>query len=510
MEEILNNLQKIKDIRIISRTSVEQYRNTSKSVPQIARELGVNYIVEGSGQRYGNSFRVNVQLIRAKKENYLWGKLYEQKIGKPGDIISVQSSIAQSIVTELRGTMTPEEKKMIEKVPTTNLSAYDYYQKGKEEFSKYWIDVSDNQSLSMADKFFKRALESDPAFADAIVGRAEVLWNYRNDPKRKNIKDSVLMLTDIALSYDDKNAEAYVIKGWCYDDEGLADKALQYYQKAIDLNPNDWKAYFGLAELYDFVEPVKSLANLSKAASLTHGDAEMPTLLRHIGGELLITGFPEKASQFFGRAFELDGDSAVYLSCLGGIENNQGNYAKALEFYEKAYVLKKNYAEVIQDLAIYYQIAGKNVESLKFYTELESTNSLNYNMHRMGYSLWKNGFRKEAEEYFRKHIDYCNTVLKTSRRSDLIAYAYYDLAGISAFKGDSKKAYQYLRLFNQSKNCFTYMLTLIKNDPLFINIKSDPEFRQIVDDMETKLDKVHQEVAKWLDEQNELKSGFPE
>ena len=501
MEEILNNLQKIKDIRIISRTSVEQYRNTSKSIPQIAKELGVNYIVEGSGQRHGNSFRVNVQLIRAKKENYLWGKLYDQRIINPGDIVGVQSSIAQSIVTELEGTITPQEKALIEKIPTTNLTAYDYYQKGKEELSSFWVDMSNSSALIRSEKLFRKALEADPAFAKAIAGQAEVLWNKHNVMQQQGLVDSVFLLTDIAISYDNKLAEAYVIKGWCYDDAGFAEKAREEYMKAIELNPNDWKAYFGLAELYDFEDPVKSLQNLKKAVSLTHGANEMPTLLRHIGGELLVTGFIDKSHQYFSRAFDLDGDSAVYLSCLAGIEQNQGNYNKALQIYKRALKLKDNYNEVIHDLAVYSQLSGRDSESLKYYRELESRNAMNFNMHRMGYSLIKNGYPEEGKKYIDRHLEYCSNILKSGRRSDLVFYTYYDLAGIYAFLGDKTRSYQNLRLFSQSKNSFLYMVTLIKNDPLFDGIKNEPEFKNVITGMETKYQMVHEIVGRWINEQ---------
>lgn len=504
MEDILNNLQKIKDVRIISRTSVEQYRNTSKSIPQIAKELGVNYIVEGSGQRHKNSVRLNVKLIRAKKETYLWGKQYDQKITKTEDITNLQSTIAQSIVSELEGTITPQEKKLIEKIPTSNLSAYDFYRRGREELSKFWIDVNDKSPLFKAEKLFNKSLELDPRFAEAIIGQAEVYWHYRTYLNRVNVLDSVMMLTEIALSYDDKLAGAYVIKGWCYDEEGLSDKAFDQYSKAIELNPNDWKAYFGLAELYDFEDPLKSLTNLRMAASLTHGALEMPTILRHIGGELLVTGFTEKAATYFTRAFDLDGDTAIYLSCLGGIEQNQGNYQKAIEYYKMALRMKKNYAEVIHDLALYSQLIGKKEESLKYYRELNSTNELNYNLHRMGYALWQNGFTKESEKYFRDQMEYCNSVLKNGHRSDLIIYAYYDLACIYAFRGETKKAFQYLRLFNKSKNCFTYMLLLIKNDPFMDNLKNEPEFIQIVNEMDNKYKSVHEKVGIWLDSQADL------
>lgn len=504
MEEILNNLQKIKDLRIISRTSVEQFRNTSRPVSEIAKELGVNYLVEGSGQKYGNSFRINVQLIRAKKETYLWGQLYEQKIRIPGDIISVQSSIAKSIVAELRGTITPQEKMLIEKIPTTNLTAYDFYQKGKEEFSKFWIDVTNTKALSKAEYLYGKALKSDPKFAYAIVGMAEVYWNKHYYMKRENLLDSVLMMADLALSYDDKIADANVLKGWCYDDTGMYDKALAEYTRAIELNPNNWKAYYGLANLFYFDDPVKSLYNLHRAASLTHGSPELPTILRNIGGELLVTGFIEKALTYFSSAFEIDGDSAIYMSCLGGIEQNQGNYDKALQYYQLAYNLKKNYTEVVHNIALCYQMLGNHKEALRYFKEVELQNGLTYNMHRMGLAFWENGFRDEGEEYIKKQIDYSNSVLKTGRRSDQIAYTYYDLAGILAFKGDRKKAYQNLRLSNEGKNCFLYMVTLIKNDPLFNSLKQEPEFIKIINDMEVKFKRVHDEVGVWLETQKEI------
>jgi TolB-like protein/Tfp pilus assembly protein PilF len=504
MEEVLNNLQKIKDVRIISRTSVEQYRNSTKSIPQISKELGVNYIVEGSGQRYGNSFRINIQLIRGRKETYLWSKSYDQLITSPYDIINIQSAIAQSIVSELEGNITPREKQLIEKIPTTNLTAYDFYQKGKEELSKFWIDITDKQALSKADKLFKKALEYDPKFAEAIVGQAEVYWNYRHYLDKNNVMDSVFLLTDIALSLDDKIAQAYVIKGWCYDEEGLADKAREQYIKAIRLRPNDWKAYFSMAELYDFEDPVKSLSNLRKSASLTHGAVEMPTLLRHIGGELLVTGYFEKANEYFTKAFELDGDTAIYLSCLGGIEHNRGNYEKALSLYKEAYKAKRNYFEVIHDLALFSQLTGRDEDALKYYRELESHNEMNSNEHRMGYTLWKNGFYDEANKYINRHLEKCLSFPQKGARADQIVNTNYDLAGIYAFKGDKEKAFIYLRLFNQTRNCFTFMINLIKNDPLFDTIRDEPEFLRIIADMELKYDKVHADVGKWISDQEEF------
>jgi TolB-like protein len=131
MEEVLNNLQKIKDLRVISRTSVEQFRNQAKPILEIAKELGVNYIVEGSAQKYGNSFRLRTQLIMAEQESHLWGESYQQRLSEAEDIFRIQSEVAESIAKELRAVITPEEKDLIEKVPTNELEAYDAYLKGQ-------------------------------------------------------------------------------------------------------------------------------------------------------------------------------------------------------------------------------------------------------------------------------------------------------------------------------------------------------------------------------------------
>ena len=138
MEEVNNNLQKISDFsRVISRNSVEQFRNnTTKSMFEIAKRLNVNYIVEGSGQKYGNKFVLRVQLIVANNEKHLWGKSYDREIRETSDIISIQSEIAQAIAAELKSIITPEEKQLINKIPTTNLTAYDFYKQGREEYAK--------------------------------------------------------------------------------------------------------------------------------------------------------------------------------------------------------------------------------------------------------------------------------------------------------------------------------------------------------------------------------------
>ena len=153
MEEILNNLQKIKDLRVISRTSVEQYREKKKPIKEIAQELGVNYIVEGSGQKYGSSFRLRTQLIMAEHESHLWGESFQQKITEVEDIFNIQTKIAETIAHELKAIITPEEKQLIEKTPTSNNEAYEAYLKGR-----FYCQNINQNNLDIAQKHFEIAM----------------------------------------------------------------------------------------------------------------------------------------------------------------------------------------------------------------------------------------------------------------------------------------------------------------------------------------------------------------
>ena len=218
MEDILDNLQKISDLRVASLTSVEQYKNkTRPSLPELAKKLNVNYIVEGSGQKSGNKLVLRVQLVAADNEKRLWGESYEKEIKEPKNIYNIQSRITKSVASELKAGITHEEKKLIDKIPAINLTAYDFYQRGRNELNNYWngeSDYANSKNARKAEDLFRKALEYDSTVAQAYVGLA---WIYL-DKYYLSLKllDTVLILTGFALSYDDQLAEAYYIKGNYY------------------------------------------------------------------------------------------------------------------------------------------------------------------------------------------------------------------------------------------------------------------------------------------------------
>jgi len=506
MEAILNNLSMIEDLRVPGRTSVEQYRDNPKPIPMVAEEMDVSYILEGSGHRDGNNVRLIIQLLDGREDQHLWSKTYDADIE---EIFAMQSEIAQSIAREIAAVITPEEKQLIEKIPTTNLTAYDLYQQGKDEHIHYKLENNNRAELERAEELYHDALEYDSTFAQAYTGLANVYWDkyYWETYFSDDFMDSVLILADIALSYDDQLAEAYTVRGDYFRLNGQNEQAIRDYDKAIKFNPNDWMAYQGRGWIYFDEDWVKSLANYHKAASLNHG-SELPNLLRIIGNLYNACGFIEKGNNYIEDAFKLNGDSVIYYSSLAYGEWFRGNYARSIEFLEKGYAIDSTDSYTLRSLGGYYLFLGQFEESLKHYAKyierLEELGSIVLNdMVEIGYVYFKNGYKEEADYYLDEQINYCNESIELGRWYSKNLYAYYDLAAVYAFRGEKDKAFENLRIFNQKQKMSKWVLN-IKDDPLFDKLRDEPEFQQIVRDFEAKYQAEYERVRQWLEENDML------
>ena len=237
MEEILGSLQKIKALRVISRTSVEKYRERKMSVREIAEELGVNYIVEGSGQKYGNAFRLRAQLIMAERESHLWGESFQQKITDVEDIFNIQIRIAKSIAEELRAVISPEEKKLIEKMPVADLAVYDEYLKARS----YIIDGR-REVMTKALESLTGAVAKNPDWAPLYAGLAEAwLWMQQNAYEQPSVAaPQIIENLNKALALDPDLAEAHYLSAmiahlvdWDWE------KSEKEFLRALAINPND-------------------------------------------------------------------------------------------------------------------------------------------------------------------------------------------------------------------------------------------------------------------------------
>jgi TolB-like protein/AraC-like DNA-binding protein/Tfp pilus assembly protein PilF len=504
MDAILNHLSKIKDLRVIDRTSVEQYRGTDKTSNIICKELDAKFLLEGSFQKYGDQARLGVRLIRPGKRSHIWAKEYDRNWK---DILLVQSEVAQTIAKELQAVITPTEKQLMEKVPTTSLTAYDFYQRGREEQFKYWLDDNNKEAIERAENLFNKALEYDSIFAPAYTGLAWVYWNkyYYKTYLTEEFLDSALTLADIALSFDPQLSEAYVIRGNYYRRHNQNERAINEFDKAIKFNPNDWQAYYRKGWLYFSDDYVEHIDNLQKAASLHRGTL-LPQIYRDIGLGYAHTGFKEKAISYVKEALKLDDDSAQYYCFMGEIEDINGNFGKAIEFLEESYAIDSSDLWVMRLIAQGYLYLDQFEESLECYKIYEErlkaldrplAGSMIF---QIGYAYWANGFKKEAEYYFETGMEFQNELVRLGRYH----FTFYAFAGIYAFMGDSDKAYEYLRLINQNPRMPLYFIKNYKYNPLFDNIRDEPEFQRFLHDVEAKYQAEHKRVRKWLEENDLL------
>ena len=246
MEEILNNLQKINSFTVRSRTSSDQYRDTKKSITIIGNELNVNYLVEGSVGREGDNIKIWVQLIDSKADKHIWSNDYTRESKQ---IFSLQSEIAKEIASELKTILSPEEIKKIEKRPTENLEAYNYYLIGNEY---YWRSY-ENQDYNIAASMYTKAIEADPNFALAYIRLAlchlSIYWFYFDHSMERILKSKNAI--DAATKIDPHLPEIHLALGY-YHYWGFLNysEALKEFKMAETKLQNNSECYYGMASVY--------------------------------------------------------------------------------------------------------------------------------------------------------------------------------------------------------------------------------------------------------------------
>jgi serine/threonine protein kinase/Flp pilus assembly protein TadD len=236
-DEILTRLSKIADLKVISRTSTQNYRTRPKNVPEIARQLGVAHILEGSVQKSGETVRVNVQLIKAANDSHLWADTFDRKLT---DIFSLQSEVAKAIADQLRAKLTGQEEQVISAKPTENPEAYDAYLRGLA-YSLRMIYAPAN-ALN-AQKYLKEAVRLDPKFAPswALLSYVDArAYLTRNLQPTLALREEARQAAETALTIQADLGEAVVAKGYyhyaCLKDY---DTAEQYYEQARPLLANN-------------------------------------------------------------------------------------------------------------------------------------------------------------------------------------------------------------------------------------------------------------------------------
>jgi TolB-like protein/tetratricopeptide (TPR) repeat protein len=331
-DELLTSLANIGSLKVISRTSVMEYRETTKNLRQIGKELSVATVLEGAVQRAGDNVRINVQLIDATTDEHLWANTYDRRLSTD-NLFAIQTEIATTIADKLKATLTPDEKERIEKVPTENLQAYNLYLAGRQNVYQRKVE-----NLQRASELFEQAIALDPKFAKAYSGLSDTL--------------NILYSNFGALEPDMVFAKA----------KALLDKAV-----ALDPNDADIHASLGLlaSTRWDITSSDADLAaavqGFERAIALNSNHAQA---VAWYAGQELFSGKYAHAIELFERSLELDPLARVSQLNLGESYAGIGEHRKALDTWLQCARTNPDWPGAPDDIGLHLTNLGRLDEAL--------------------------------------------------------------------------------------------------------------------------------------------------
>ena len=370
-DEILTRLAKIAELKVISRTSTQRFKSAPNDLRQIAQQLGVANILEGSVQRANNQVRVNVQLINAVTDAHLWADTYDRKLT---DIFAVESDIAKTIADTLQAKLTGSEKIAITTKPTENPEAHELYLKGR-----YFWNRRTGANLQKAVEYFEQAIAKDPKYALAYSGLADChvllpvypeLGSYPRDEMPK-----ALAAAHKAVDLDDSLAEAHTSLARALASDLQLSAAISEFKRAIELNPSYATAHQWFGECLQSQGRVEEgLAELTRAQQVDPLSLVNNAL---VGFALDTVGKSNEAIAQLRRTIEMDPSFANTHGMLGNVLENQGQLKEAVVEYEKSHSLGADPIAAAQ-LARAYFLVGRKAEAQQFWDKLKALSERQY------------------------------------------------------------------------------------------------------------------------------------
>jgi TolB-like protein/Tfp pilus assembly protein PilF len=424
-DELITDLASIASLRVISRTSTAHYKGTRKTIPEIARELNVDAVVEGSVGRSPNKVRIRAQLIRAAPEEHLWAQSYERDLP---DVLALQRDVASAIANEIKIHLTPQERQHLASARPINPDAYNAFLLGD-----YHSNKRNRAAMEKGIQYFQEAIRIDPSYARAYAGLASAyierdIWGGLGVGKSA---DQVRAATLKALELDGELAEAHALLGqihFQYDWDWQGTEA--EYKRAIQLNPNLAGSYVRYAYF------LQAMRRHTEALAAAH------------------------------RAVELDPLSAANLSDEGRILYRARQYESAIARYQRALELDPRYVPALSRMADAYEEWGKYDQALaavqKFQQAAADPRDIRLPLGRL---YARTGRRPEALE-----------ITRTIEADPNTSGSAFALAVIYSALGDRDRAIAALEKGVQTRSLLPFVFT----DPQLDSLRSDPRFQQLL------------------------------
>jgi len=366
-DELISDLGQIRALRVISRTSVMTYKHARKPLPQIARELQVDAVVEGTVLRSGDRVRITAQLIEASTDKHLWSQSYE---GELRDTLALQNKVARAIADQIRINLNPQEQAALNRVTVVNPEAQESYLKGRYFWNKRTAD-----GLSKAIDYFNEAIARKPDYAQAYAGLADSYalagdWKYGLLAPREAYPKAKAAATK-AIALDGTLGEAHISLAFCLDNfEWDSDSAGREFTRGIELGPgyatgHEWYGWH-LAALGRHAE---AIAEVEKAANL---DPLSPSIGADLAEEFLVAHRFDEAIKQSRNTIILDPFFAPVHYVLGQALVQKHNYNEAIAELQKATELSEGSTAFTANLAYAYAVSGRRTEAVKILDDLKN------------------------------------------------------------------------------------------------------------------------------------------
>lgn len=368
-EELIGRLSMIRGLRVISRTSVMAFKDPRMSMPEIAKTLGVDALVEGSVIRDGSRVRVHAQLIRGATDEHFWSETYDRELR---DSLSLESEVAQSIARRVEITVTGEERSRLVKARHVAPEAYESYLKGR------FVKGSDREKVEERIAYFKEAIRKDPTFAPAYVGLAgahNILSTIFVGGPVQQERQQVVNAAQKALELDPDLAEAHVLLATIEREQWQWAEAEAEYKRALNLNPNDAGAHIGLAEWLMCQGRMDEALNWARRARELDpvGVAGVS-----IGWILFHARRYDEAIRELRSELAVHPDDVWAQSTLGFALMAKGQPEEASSILEQTMSLMKSSPGSLELLASAYARAGRRSEALRLINELKRRRQKTY------------------------------------------------------------------------------------------------------------------------------------
>lgn len=442
-ESLINALSHIQDLRVPARTSSFAFRGQERNIREIGQKLDVKALLEGSVQKADTRIRITAQLINVKDEALIWSEQYNRELN---DVFAIQDDITLAIVDKLKVNLMGGEKAKLIKRYTGNVEAYELYLKGR-----YFWEKRTGEEMEKAIDNFQKAIQVDPEFALAYAGMADgyaTLGWYGFVP-REIASQKAIEAAEKALQIDPTLSEAQVSLGnvrinFLWDWQA----AKKSFERAIELNPSNAEAHHQYAHL------------IAQQGHLQDGIAEMR------------------------RALELEPLSVVISSCLGQVLYFAHQYDEAIEELEKAIEIDPSYKEPYGTLGMIYLKKGQFEKAIAMLEKGATSSTFKTRMiGALGYAYALQGKKDEAQKMLqelrelaeKQHVDPCFR------------------AWIQVGLGEKEQAFQ---LLDQAYEERANWMLILKIDPFFDSLRSDPKFKALLEKMKLEEDKLRAKESK--------------